>query len=82
LTKFDCLGIGILERAGKPEQTRSFRVPISPFSTKTMYAIDPITQVLVVLSITSSETVEYASATPATAWKEALQATHRTPKEF
>jgi len=47
-----------------------------------MYAIDPITQVLVVLSITSSETVEYASATPATAWKEALQATHRTPKEF
>jgi prolyl-tRNA synthetase len=47
-----------------------------------MSKLDSITQDLAALSIAPSETVEHASATSPAAWKEALQAAPRAPKEF
>jgi len=47
-----------------------------------MSALDSTTQALAALSITPSGTVKHASATSAAAWKEALQAAPKTPKEF
>jgi len=53
-----------------------------PLSTQSMSSLDSITQALAALSITPSESVQHASATSPTAWRETLQTAPKTPKEF
>jgi len=47
-----------------------------------MSALDSTTQAFAALSITPSQVVEHAPATSPAAWREALQATPKAPKEF